>query len=230
MNFLSNSCAWSEVELDTREKAKMDFFPKDLSALVEGTESTVRIILTLNHTQLVDIPRNLYTSVVSMDPQTVEVSRVHPLQLDDDFFGNTNEPDRKIPKEHLGVLYSGNFSVFARFLGRTRLKIRVHLPLNCTISHSNQVTDLYDVTVFRKSRPVDTVFIVILIVLVTINNVGFGCRFDIEEAKVLYKKPLLPIFGFLLQAGMMPVVSMTLFFETGDLCFHTRYDVCYVPE
>ena len=65
-------------------------------------------------------------------------------------------------------------------------------------------------SVIRKDRAIDKIFIAMVALLVIIANVGMGCKVDLDVVKEVLKKPLAPAIGFFCQYLIMPLVSIIL--------------------
>ena len=102
--------------------------------------------------------------------------------------------------------------ISGHFLGETDLKILVNQSLNGTIKGDDpswvEYIDAYNVIVTRESRPIDTAFIVSIIILVCIANIAMGCKTDIGVVKATLKKPIAPLTGLASQFLLMPLVNI----------------------
>ena len=66
----------------------------------------------------------------------------------------------------------------------------------------------YDVVVIRGKKLLNDIFIVVVVVMVLIANVGMGCIIELKEVKEVLRRPVAPLIGFLCQFVIMPVVSI----------------------
>lgn len=74
-------------------------------------------------------------------------------------------------------------------------------------------------SVIRTERPVDTIFIVTVAVLVALNTINMGIQIDLEVVKRTLRRPLAPFIGLVCQFVFMPLAS----FGVGQLLLHTNY-------
>ena len=63
------------------------------------------------------------------------------------------------------------------------------------------------VTVIRKQRVIDTIFIVVVISIIIVINLCLGCETKLEIIKAHLRRPLAPLIGFCSQFLIMPLVS-----------------------
>ena len=126
------------------------------------------------------------------------------------------------------------FSVKGLFVGRTVILLtfvfsqdRVNLP--CETSAGNYVsqtgnqfnlTDVYPtdkqtvvshsigytVVVIREWQTIDLMFRVVVVLLVSIVNLGMGCKMELSVVKETLKRPIAPLIGFCSQFILMPMV------------------------
>lgn len=80
-------------------------------------------------------------------------------------------------------------------------------------SHSDNVQWMeldykLNVSVIRKERAIDKIFIVIVVVLVIVASIVMGCKIDLMVVKEVLKKPFAPAIGFGCQFIIMPLVSV----------------------
>nr|XP_045606563.1 ileal sodium/bile acid cotransporter-like [Procambarus clarkii] len=74
----------------------------------------------------------------------------------------------------------------------------------------NNTAILWDdlmITVDRRNKTLDTIFIYILSILVIINNIFLGSQLDVKIIKDVLRRPLGPLCGFLAQFTCMPLVT-----------------------
>lgn len=107
-----------------------------------------------------------------------------------------------------GSVVAHQLQIEGLFLGRTVLQVRLHTPgPNGTLTADFR----YDIAVKRRHRPVDTIFIIMVSVMVCIANIGMGCKVELQVIKEVLKKPIAPIIGFTCQFLIMPVVSISCY-------------------
>lgn len=94
-------------------------------------------------------------------------------------------------------IYRSNYSLLGSFSESTT-GIAIH-------------TSKYGIVVVRKERPIDTVFNVIIVLLVAIVNLGMGCKTDMAVIKSTFKQPVGPVIGFCSQFILMPLVYQLYF-------------------
>ena len=63
------------------------------------------------------------------------------------------------------------------------------------------------ISVIRKERIVDHLFVAVVTLLMMLAYVGMGCAVDLGTVKEVLKKPVAPIIGFMSQYVIMPLVS-----------------------
>lgn len=79
--------------------------------------------------------------------------------------------------------------------------------LNSTSKWMGFITEEHKMTVFRRIRPVDTIFRVIIYFFLIFATLAFGCKLDLEVVKESLKKPIAPGIGLACQYVVMPLVS-----------------------
>ena len=163
----------------------VQFSPDAIDNLVEGDETVVH----MNITSVSEIT-DLYTvQVLSND---VEIALV-------------SAPDNRIPGGE-DITSNGNFTILGEWIGRTTLSFNFINESNDNIEQSNP--DAYDVAVVRPDRIEDDIFEYSLGLIIVINNVGFGCKFDWKIAKFVFSRPLAVIIGVCGQYVVLPLVSI----------------------
>jgi predicted Na+-dependent transporter len=68
--------------------------------------------------------------------------------------------------------------------------------------------DRFDLVVAREPRPLDSLFLIFLMVFITLLNFGFGCSLNLELVVKILKRPIAPAIGFACQFCIMPLVSV----------------------
>jgi len=117
----------------------------------------------------------------------------------------------------VSVSNTSQFVVRGLFLGRTIINVET---LNATrliegvngrprkvLNASLPVVD-YHVSVVRKQRLIDHLFLGLVSVMVICANVGMGCKIDMAVVKEVLRKPIAPVIGFSCQYLIMPLVSV----------------------
>ena len=62
-------------------------------------------------------------------------------------------------------------------------------------------------SVILGDRTLNTIFIVVLTILIVIANALMGCELNLEVVKETLKKPVAPAIGLICQFVLMPMVS-----------------------
>ena len=94
--------------------------------------------------------------------------------------------------------------------GAVSTQISIDIP---TTNKENLVDDwqkldvIYKVAVIREDRALDRIFLITIIVLLLIANVGMGCKIDLDVVKEVLRRPIAPTIGFCCQFIVMPLVS-----------------------
>ena len=107
-------------------------------------------------------------------------------------------------------------TVLGRLLGRTNMTIFVNTSDisqyvqgdNSNATSWYELPQKFRIVVSRKERSVDTIFTVVVIILVVVLNAAMGCKVDLTVVKETLKKPIAPVVGFLSQFILMPVVGL----------------------
>lgn len=103
--------------------------------------------------------------------------------------------------------YNGSFTVQGNLLGRTLLKFTLK---DSTGRNQTVIKSDYQVDVLRIPKALDTVFTVVVAILVGLNTIGFGCKLDLKVIKEILKKPSAPVVGFVCQYVGMPMIAFSL--------------------
>ena len=94
--------------------------------------------------------------------------------------------------------------------GAVSTQISIDIP---TTNKENLADDwqkldvIHKVTVIREDRALDRIFLITIIVLLLIANVGMGCKIDLDVVKEVLRRPIAPTIGFCCQFIVMPLVS-----------------------
>ena len=161
------------------------FDPVEIEELTEGHEA----IVTLNVTSIVDTAAAYKVDIKSKDTDIVTI---------------TDEAHLVIPKIAACSSVLANFTIKGKRLGRATLSLDFVNEDTKDVDQSQP--DEYDVSVVRAERVEDTIFEVALALIIIINNVGFGCKFDWLVAKNVLRKPLAAIIRVCGQYILLPLV------------------------
>lgn len=80
---------------------------------------------------------------------------------------------------------------------------------NGIVEESNE---FLEVVVLRPARLVDTLFAVVVVLLLAILFINFGAAIDIETMKRIYRRPIGPAIGTFCQLVLMPLIAFGLGF------------------
>lgn len=97
--------------------------------------------------------------------------------------------------------WNGSIEVDAVFIGKTNLYVEIHRGEDVSTS------DKLLVIIVRKTRIIDTVFIVSVASLVSILYINFGAALDLRKVKNSLRKPIGPAIAFFCHFVFLPVVS-----------------------
>ena len=151
----------------------VQFVPNAIEDLVEGNETVVQMNITSTN----ETNANYRVQVLSGDTEIALV---------------TAQPNL-IPGEDVFTSFGNNFTILGEWIGRTTLSFNFRNEETSIIEQSNP--DEYDVAVVRPDRIEDDIFEYSLGLIIVINNVGFGCKFDWKIAKFVFSRPLAVIIG-----------------------------------
>ncbi|XP_071092486.1 ileal sodium/bile acid cotransporter-like [Haliotis cracherodii] len=122
-------------------------------------------------------------------------------------------------KDVLPITENATIQIRGLFLGQTYVKVLSNSSDlasgngSCLSKGSNsantwcELDKKYEIIVSRKTRPIDTVFNVVVICLVVVANIAMGCKVEIPVVKETMKRPIAPITGLASQFILMPVIS-----------------------
>ena len=129
-----------------------------------------------------------------------EIASIQYLGDSKDFSPNTN--------------WSGSFNITARFLGYTRVVVRLwgNISANRVVEDKDLVaqSEPGKVAVIRAHRAVDRAFIYTVAILVSVAFINMGCMLDLDIVKATLKKPIGPAIGFCCQYVFMPLCAYGL--------------------
>jgi len=174
------------------------FDPTKLDGLIENSEQPVQVSCnrSVQHFDSVTL------KIVSADPGIAAVS------------------SQKVILCQCEPVTTSNLSRFAirgRFLGRTVINIETLNATQLTRSVNGQTLTVvnaslplvnYHVSVVRKERFIDHLFIGLVSFMVICANIGMGCKIDLAVVKEVLTKPIAPAVGFSCQYLIMPLVSV----------------------
>lgn len=105
----------------------------------------------------------------------------------------------------LHCLFCRRIAVRGKFLGRDNLIITAS-DVKDDSTKEVELVEFYPVSIIRKASVLDTVFVVVIAVLVSINTVNMGCHLDLQVVKDNLKRPCAIGIGFTSQYVFMPLV------------------------
>ncbi|CAG9819177.1 unnamed protein product [Phaedon cochleariae] len=97
----------------------------------------------------------------------------------------------------------GIFELTGIFLGKTSIYCE-------NVRTKENISSSLEVTVIRKEKIIDTLFIASVATLVSLSYINFGCAMDWAELKNILKNPIGPAIGFFGQFIMMPLLTYGL--------------------
>jgi len=175
------------------------FDPAKLQGLIENVEQPVRVSCNWSSSAFDSVT----LKVVSADPHIATVSKGTLISCPCEPLYTSN--------------VSSSFTVTGRFLGRTVIKVEtvnatqppqsVRGPLLTVVNDSLPVVN-YHVSVVRKERFIDHLFLGLVSLMVILANVGMGCKVDLAVVKEVLTKPIAPAIGFSCQYVIMPLVCV----------------------
>jgi Sodium Bile acid symporter family len=190
-------------EVSSQRMINCSVEPERITGLVEGGEATVAVNCTSAMTDLTDVNVVLWSSVD--DTQIAEVVGGWPRIC---YF-------ESIWNESMNC----SLSVRGLFLGRTNIRIRYAAYSSSELSSvtiaqaaegreepATQSAWVH-VSVVRKERVVDHLFLGLVTLMVIIANVGMGCKIELPVVKEVLRRPIAPVIGFCCQYLIMPLVS-----------------------
>lgn len=169
------------------------FNPSSIYKLKEGEHREVSFSINDTSSQL-DLQ---LATIYSEKPDIVDVDQNSTW-----YFNNTNLPSDGI--------WSGLFTVKGNFLGFSDIRVKTR-ALNTTASKSVPVEEVSEtklpISVVRPNSKLQTVFIVSVAILVSVNYINMGCALDMTVVKSVLVKPIAPLLGFACQSIIMPLVA-----------------------
>ena len=177
----------------------IQFSPSSIEDLVEDEEVVIHMNITaVNETS------STYQLQVTADDSEIAII--------------TTQSNFLIPDIDIFQSVESNFTIEGQWLGRSTLSF---VFTNGDTSENDQTNPTaYDVAVVRPDRIEDDIFEYALGLIIIINNVGFGCKFDWKIAKSVFSRPLAVIIGVCGQYIVLPLVSVIY------LCFTRKNRIC----
>jgi len=174
------------------------FDPAKLEGLVENNEQQVQVSCNGSSSEF----QSATIKVVSADSSIAEV-------ISDTVILCQCEPLLSVNLSH--------FVIKGQFLGRTVINVKTvsatplakyahGLPLTVVNSSLPEVD--YHVSVMRRVRFIDHLFLGLVSIMVIIANIGMGCKIDLAVVKEVLTKPIAPAIGFSCQYLIMPLVCL----------------------
>ena len=173
------------------------FDPEKMESLVENSEQQVEV--SCNRSSEFHA---VTLKVISADPDIAAVSsdRVILCQCEP-------LPTSNISQFVIRGVFLGRTVINIQTVNATHLADNVHgLPLTA-VNNSLPVVD-YHVSVMRKERFIDHLFLGLVSIMVIFANIGMGCKIDLAVVKEVLKKPIAPAIGFSCQYLIMPLVCV----------------------
>jgi hypothetical protein len=136
-----------------------------------------------------------------LDPTIVSIVGDHMVRCE--FEGSDDD----------NVTSNCSFVLRGLFLGRTVIHIMdvtnntFELDPPAIIPQRPTIVGEYHVSVIRKERIIDHVFLGLVTLMVIFANVGMGCKIELSVVKEVLMKPIAPAIGFFCQYLIMPLVS-----------------------
>jgi len=175
------------------------FDPTKVDGLIENSEHQVQISCngSLKHYDSVTL------KLASADPDIAEVSSENVILCQCDLAGSTSNMSQFV----LRGIFLGRTVINVETLNATQLVKSVNQRPLKVINASLPVVD-YHVSVVRKQRLIDHLFLGLVSIMVICANVGMGCKIDMAVVKEVLRKPIAPVIGFSCQYLIMPLVSV----------------------
>jgi len=184
------------------------FDPPKLDGILEHSEHQVQI--SCSNSSSASPSRSLSLRAISSDPDVASVHGNRTVSC------HCNESLPPIASN-----MSSEFVVRSHFLGRTVIKVVTLSVTRLDVRNSHRMLasnhslppDVeYHVSVIRKERFIDHLFLGLVSMMVIIANVGMGCKIDLAVVREVLTKPIAPAIGFSCQYIIMPLVCMHLHF------------------
>ncbi|XP_067639438.1 P3 protein isoform X2 [Eurosta solidaginis] len=99
--------------------------------------------------------------------------------------------------------WRGNITINALFLGSTKAYVR-------RVNTTERAAGTLDLTIIRKMRTIDYIFIGSVALLVSLLYINFGAALDLTVLRSLLRRPVAPLIGFLTQFIAMPLLGYGL--------------------
>jgi hypothetical protein len=106
------------------------------------------------------------------------------------------------------VLADVSFTIRGRSFGKTHIELQV-IPMFAgdDVTPDAEVIT-HDIVVIKANSVINTVYLIILGIMIVMYNFGFGCKIEWARIVSIVKKPVAPAIGFCCQFLIMAPVSM----------------------
>ncbi|GAB6019543.1 hypothetical protein CHUAL_001117 [Chamberlinius hualienensis] len=206
----------------TGEMWKVEFSPQKVDKIIVETD---RLVTAWTDEVLGPKYKSGILELVVEDNYITDVSEFNVTTADDftyqaESIGNSSPTVIYLNSSEWLTKGSLNFSFALRgkFLGYTNVKVKAKSSASsaATAEAKEKVSDELKVSVIRRHRTVDTVFIVAVAVLMGLNYINMGCTLDLEIVKNTLKKPIGPAVGVASQYIFMPLIAFGLSYACFD--------------
>lgn len=155
-------------------------------------------------------------TLAGLDPEIVKHTNRYSFRLESDAadLASVATENAIIPVDHMESNgWNGNISIVAYFLGEAHITVRLYdeqlnvstKPDNVGIKDSSLL-----VQVVRPHRPIDTIFVITIITLMSLVYINFGAALNLEVLRGLVTRPVGPCICFITQVVGMPLLSYAL--------------------
>jgi len=175
------------------------FYPTKVDGLTENSEHRVQISCNGSQKHYDSVTLKL----ASADPDIAAVSSEKVILCQCDLAGSTSNMSQFV----LRGIFLGRTVINVETLNATQLVKSVNQRPLKVINASLPVVD-YHVSVVRKQRLIDHLFLAMATIMLICANVGMGCKIDMAVVKEVLRKPIAPAIGFGCQYFIMPLVSV----------------------
>ncbi len=177
------------------------FIPEEIKALHMDTYTTIHVDLKIM-LPMSDINDSL---VVKFRTESTVITKL----TDGDQYPLLSNCNPLVEDSNEYTVCSFNVTLFGDYLGRTLLHVSI-VDINSSAVVFRREED-YKVVVIFPLRLIDFIFNWILTIMIAINNVAFGCKFEFGVAKEVFKKPIAPAIGMFCQSIMLPLVRIQIY-------------------
>lgn len=101
--------------------------------------------------------------------------------------------------------FNSSFKIRGKYIGATQLNI-----FYSTSEKKNEEVKLETirvVTMLHKNTTLQTIFTVLVSILVGLNTINMGCALDLDIVKISLKSPVNLLVGFFTHYGLMPILA-----------------------